>query len=196
MYPKSLKELINELMKLPSIGPKTAQRIAFYFIQTSLEECQKFSERLINLKIKLKKCKICFNFSENEICGICQNIRRDSKVICVVGDQRELVAIEKSREYNGIYHVLGGAISPLEGIGPENLHIKELLVRLNSEIKEVILATSPNVEGEATAIYLAKLIKPLGIKISRLAQGLPMGVDLEYADEVTLAKSLDGRREL
>lgn len=193
----SMAKLINELYKLPTIGPKTAQRLAFHILRSSKEEAYSLAEAIKEIKERVKECSICGNNTESDPCHICQDERRDHSLICVVEEVSDLVAIEKTREYQGIYHVLSGALSPLDGVKPEDLRIKELLSRLQQEsIKEIILATNPNIEGEATALYLTKLIKPSGIRLSRLAHGLPVGGDLEYADEVTLSKALEGRRAL
>lgn len=195
-YPQSISKLIEEFSKLPGIGPKTAQRLAFYVLDMNESDVKAFSEALINAKTNIKYCSICGNLTDEDPCIICRNTSRDPQVICVVEEPRDVIAMEKTREYKGLYHVLHGAISPLEGIGPDDIRIKELLKRLTPEIKEVILATNPNVEGEATAMYVARLIKPLGIKVTRIAHGVPVGGDIEYADEVTLSKALEGRREI
>ncbi len=197
LYPAPLARVVNELMKMPTVGPKTAQRLAFYLLQTSREEVDRLVAALGEMKEKMIFCSRCFNISDREPCRICEDASRDQGTICVVGDPRDIVALEKSREYHGLYHVLGGTISPIDGIGPDELRIRELLDRLKrGNIRELMLATDPDVEGEATALYLSKLIKPLGIKVTRLAHGLPMGSDLEYADEVTLARAIEGRRTL
>ena len=190
MYEGAIQDLIDELGRLPGIGPKSAQRIAFHIIQSEHVDTSRLVEVLRTVKEKVKFCKECGNLSEEELCRICRDERRDKNVICVVEESKDVIAIEKTREFRGRYHVLGGAISPIDGIGPEQLRIKELLTRLqSSDIEEVIIATDPNLEGEATATYLSRLLKPLGIKISRLASGLPVGGDLEYADEVTLGRA-------
>ncbi len=197
MYEGVIQDLIDELGKLPGIGPKSAQRIAFYIVQSDRIDINHLVEILQTIKEKVRFCKECGNISEDELCRICRDPRRDQSLICVVEESKDVVAIEKTHEFRGKYHVLGGAISPIDGIGPENLRIKELVTRLgNSEIAEVIIATDPNLEGEATATYLARLIKPLGVATSRLASGLPVGGDLEYADEVTLGRAFEGRRKL
>lgn len=197
MYATPVANLIDELSKLPGIGPKSAQRLAFYLLKTPPDEAKKLAEAIIYVKDKVKFCPICYNVTDEELCEFCQDEKRDDSVICIVEEPRDIVAIEKTREYNGRYHVLGGVISPIDGIGPEDLRIKELLKRLgDGKVKEVIIATNPNIEGEATAMYLAKLIRPLQIKLTRLASGLPVGGDLEYADEVTLGSALKGRREM
>jgi recombination protein RecR len=197
MYEGAIQDLIDELGRLPGIGPKSAQRIAFHIIQSEHVDTSRLVEVLRTVKEKVKFCKECGNLSEEELCRICRDERRDKNVICVVEESKDVIAIEKTREFRGRYHVLGGAISPIDGIGPEQLRIKELLTRLqNADIEEVIIATDPNLEGEATATYLSRMLKPLGIKISRLASGLPVGGDLEYADEVTLGRAFEGRKAL
>ena len=197
MYEGIIQELIDELGRLPGIGPKSAQRIAFHIVQSERVDVNRLVEVLRLVKERVKFCTQCGNVAEEEECRICRDPRRINTIICVVEESKDVVAIEKTREFKGKYHVLGGAISPIDGIGPEQLRIKELLVRLaDNQIVEVIIATDPNLEGEATATYLARLIKPLGITISRLASGLPVGGDLEYADEVTLGRAFEGRRTL
>ena len=197
MYEGIIQELIDELGRLPGIGPKSAQRIAFHIVQSERVDVNRLVEVLRLVKERVKFCTQCGNVAEEEECRICRDPRRINTIICVVEESKDVVAIEKTREFKGKYHVLGGAISPIDGIGPEQLRIKELLVRLaDDEIVEVIIATDPNLEGEATATYLARLIKPLGMTISRLASGLPVGGDLEYADEVTLGRAFEGRRTL
>ncbi len=197
MYEGIIQELIDELGKLPGIGPKSAQRIAFHIVQSERVDVNRLVDVLRIVKEKVRFCAKCFNVAEEEECKICRDPRRDNSTICVVEESKDVVAIERTREFRGKYHVLGGAISPIDGIGPEQLRIRELLSRLSdSNITEVIIATDPNLEGEATATYLARTIKPLGIKISRLASGLPVGGDLEYADEVTLGRAFEGRRSL
>jgi len=197
MYEGVIQDLIDELGKLPGIGPKSAQRIAFHLVQSERVDVNRLVEVLRIVKEKVRFCSSCFNVAEDEECKICRDPRRDNSSICVVEESKDVVAIERTREFRGKYHVLGGAISPIDGIGPEQLRIRELLSRLSdSKITEVIIATDPNLEGEATATYLARTIKPLGIKISRLASGLPVGGDLEYADEVTLGRAFEGRRSL
>lgn len=189
-----LQIAIEELSKLPSIGRKTAQRLAIHLLKTDYDSVEKLINAIQNLKTKLKFCSRCFNISTEELCGICSNPKRDHSLICVVEEASDVIAIEKSNEYNGVYHVLGGVLSPLSGITPESLKIKELLKRFeNEEIQEVILALNPNTEGEATSLYLAKLIKPLGIRVSRIARGLPIGGDLEFADEATIGRAVTGR---
>ena len=197
MYEGIIQELIDELGRLPGIGPKSAQRIAFHVIQSESVDVNRLVEVLRLVKERVKFCRPCFNIAEEELCTICRDVRRDDSLICVVEESKDVVAIERTREFRGKYHVLGGAISPIDGIGPEQLKIRELLTRLaDDRIKEIIIATDPNLEGEATATYLARTMKPLGIKISRLASGLPVGGDLEYADEVTLGRAFEGRRSL
>jgi len=197
MYAETLNRLIAELQRMPGIGPKSAQRLAFFILQSSGRDIEKLLIAIKEAKDKLKHCSNCFNITDIDPCKICDNQSRENRSLCVVAEPKDLVAMERSREYNGKYHVLGGLISPLDGIGPESLRIKELLARLEKEeINEVILAISPTTEGEATNIYLTKLIKPLGIKLTRVAYGLPIGADMDYADEATLSKALQGRREI
>lgn len=195
-YPDSIANLIAALQKLPGVGPKTAQRLAFFILTLPRDEVVQMARALVNAKDKTHYCRICGNFTDDEQCVICTDQRRDPSLLCVVQDARDVLALERMREFRGRYHVLGGAISPIDGIGPEQLRIRELLERLqDGQIQEVILATNPTVEGEATALYVARLVKPLGIRVTRLAHGLPVGGDLEYADEITLARALEGRRE-
>ena len=197
IYPKSIAALIEHFQKFPSVGPKSAQRMAFYLLRMSENEVQKFAQSIIEAKKNTHTCEICFNLSSTSPCEICTSSRRDRSVICVVAETKDLIAIEKTNEYKGLYHVLQGLISPMDGIGAEDIRIKELLNRLtNDDVKEVILALSPSVEGEATSLYLSKLMRPFGIKISRIAFGLPVGSYLEYVDEITIAKALEGRHEL
>jgi len=196
-YAEPVARLISELAKLPGVGPKTAQRLAFHFIAQNKDEVNKLAAALIEVKDKIRYCSQCNNITEVDPCRLCQDPSRDSTVICVVEQPKDIVALEKTREFRGRYHVLLGAISPMEGIGPNDIRLRELIARLSPDVvKEVILATSPTVEGEATAMYAARLVKPLGIKVTRIAHGLPVGGNLEYVDEVTLAKALEGRREL
>jgi len=196
-YPRALERLIEELEKLPGVGPKTAQRLAFFILDRQKEEVMALANAITEVKERIRPCQECFNYSEAELCRICSDARRDRSQICVVAEARDLLALERSGEYRGLYHVLGGILSPIEGIGPDELNIRPLLERLKSEeIKEVILATNPVVEGEATAAYLAGLIKPLGIRVTRIALGLPVGGDLDYADEVTISRALLGRTEM
>lgn len=197
IYPKAIATLIEQFQKFPSVGPKSAQRMAFQILKMPLSEVEKFTNSIIEAKKETRTCEICFNISTQSPCEICESNNRNRSIICVVAETKDLIAIEKTNEYKGLYHVLQGLISPMDGIGAEDIRIKELLNRLtNEEVREVILAISPSVEGEATSLYLTKLIKPFGIKISRIAFGLPVGADLEYADEVTLAKAIEGRHEL
>lgn len=195
MYEGVVQDLIDELGRLPGVGPKSAQRIAFHLLQADQADVQRLAAVLVEVKQKVKFCSICFNVSEEETCRICRDPRRDPSVLCVVEEYKDVVAIERTREFKGRYHVLGGAISPIDGIGPDQLRIRELLGRLNdTAITEVILATDPNLEGEATATYLTRQLSPLGLRVTRLASGLPVGGDLEYADEVTLGRAFVGRR--
>lgn len=196
-YAAPIAKLIEELSKLPGVGNKTAQRLAFYLLDMPFEEVEQLAGAIVDAKKNIKYCKVCCNITDAELCNICGNPKRDNSMICVVEDARDVVAMEKTKEFKGLYHVLHGAISPMEGIGPENIRIKELLIRLGEhDVKELILATNPNIEGEATAMYVSRLVKPLGIKATRIAHGIPVGGDLEYADEVTLMKALEGRREI
>ena len=197
LYSPSIEKLIESFERLPSIGHKTAARLAFYMLNCSQEETEQFVNSIIDAKKNLKYCSKCFNISDTDPCSICANPKRDATSICVVEDVRDIIAMEKTHEFKGVYHVLHGSISPMNGVGPDDIKIKELLTRLmEGDIKEVILATNPRVEGEATAMYLSKLIKPLGVKVTRIAHGIPVGGDLEYTDEVTLTKALEGRREI
>jgi len=196
-YAAPIAKLIEAFSKLPGIGSKTAQRLAFYLLDMPQKEAEELAYAIINAKRNVKYCEVCSNITDSDRCNICSDVHRDNSIICVVEDPRDVVAMEKTREYKGLYHVLHGAISPMDGIGPDDIRIKELLSRLgDGNVKEVILATNPNIEGEATAMYISKLIKPLGIKATRIAHGVPVGGDLEYADEVTLMKALEGRREI
>ncbi|MBP7279200.1 MAG: recombination protein RecR [Sedimentibacter sp.] len=196
-YAAPIAKLIDELSKLPGVGNKTAQRLAFHILNMPSEDVEKLSSSIVNAKRNIRYCKVCCNITDSDVCDICANVKRDSSTICVVEDPKDVVAMEKTREFKGLYHVLNGAISPMEGIGPEEIRIKELLKRVaDNEIKEIILATNPNIEGEATAMYISRLLKPIGIKVTRIAHGVPVGGDLEYADEVTLMKALEGRREI
>ena len=196
-YSPSIEKLIESFDRLPSIGNKTAARLAFYILDRPDEEVKEFVDSIINAKKNLKYCSKCFNISDTDPCVICSNPKRDNTIICVVEDVKDVVAMERTHEFKGLYHVLHGSISPMNGVGPDDIKIKELLSRImEGNIKEVILATNPRVEGEATAMYISKLIKPLGIKVTRIAHGIPVGGDLEYTDEVTLSKALEGRREL
>jgi recombination protein RecR len=205
MYAAAVQDLIDELGRLPGIGPKSAQRIAFYLLKLSSEDALRLARVISVVKDRVSWCRRCYNIAEglpgdvagSVECDICADARRDGSVVCVVEEPRDVVAVEKTREYRGLYHVLQGAISPIDGIGPDKLRVRELLARLDAEgIKEVILCTNPNIEGDATALYLASLLKPLPVKVTRIASGLPVGGDLEYADELTLGRALEGRREL
>jgi recombination protein RecR len=192
-----VQSLVDELGRLPGIGPKSAQRIAFFLLKSAPDDAKRLARVIVEAKERVSWCRRCFNFAEGELCVYCRDDRRDSALLCVVEEPRDIVAVERTQEYRGRYHVLLGAISPIEGIGPEQLKIKELLARVNGEgVQEVILATNPNIEGEATAMYLARLLKPLGLRVTRIASGLPVGGDPEYADEVTLGRALEGRREV
>ncbi|MDP4675378.1 MAG: recombination mediator RecR [Actinomycetes bacterium] len=197
MYEGVLADLIDELGQLPGIGPKSAQRIAFYLLQAEEEDVKRLANTLLEVQERVKFCEQCGNVSEEDICRICRDPRRDPSMLCVVEESRDVIAIERTGEYRGRYHVLGGAISPIDGIGPEQLRVRELMQRLSDgAIEEVIIATDPNLEGEATATYLARALNPLGLTVSRLASGLPVGGDLEYADEVTLGRAFAGRRRV
>lgn len=197
IYPKSIAALIEQFQKFPSVGPKSAQRMAFHLLRMTEDDVENFAKAVIEAKKNTHTCEVCFNLSAQSPCEICSSTSRDRSVICVVSETKDLIAIEKTNEYRGLYHVLQGLISPMDGVGADDIRIKELLNRLTSdEVKEVILALSPSVEGEATSLYLTKLIKPFGIKVSRIAFGLPVGADLEYADEITIAKALEGRHEI
>jgi recombination protein RecR len=197
VYAPPVQSLIDELGRLPGVGPKSAQRIAFHLLKLPDEDAFRLARSITEAKEKVSFCRRCFNVCEGEECGICADPRRDATLVCVVEEPRDVVAVEKTGEFRGRYHVLQGAISPLEGIGPDQIRVRELLTRLGAEeIAEVILCTNPNIEGEATAMYLARLLKPLGIRVTRIASGLPVGGDLEYADELTLGRALEGRREL
>lgn len=196
-YPRPLGKLINELSKLPGIGGKTAQRLAFHILSVSDSEAESLAEAISQAKQSMRYCSVCGNLTDSDPCAICSDKGRRQDIICVVESPRDVMAMERIKEFDGLYHVLHGSISPMDGIGPEDINLKQLIVRLqNSQVKEIILATNPNIEGEATAMYIARLIKPSGIKVSRIANGIPVGGDLEYADEVTLLKAVEGRREL
>ena len=197
IYSPSIEKLIEAFEGLPSIGHKTAARLAFHMLNSTEEETKNFVNAITNAKKNLKYCSKCFNISDTDPCLICANPKRDTSIICVVEDVRDIIAMERTHEYKGVYHVLHGSISPMNGIGPDDIKVKELLSRLgDGTVKEIILATNPRVEGEATAMYLSKLIKPLGIKVTRIARGIPVGGDLEYTDEITLMQALEGRREI
>jgi recombination protein RecR len=190
-------KLIEEFERLPGIGNKTAQRLAFYVLEMSKERAEMFAAAIKEAKEKVSYCSVCYNLSDSDKCSVCRNPNRDKSIICVVQDPRDVVAFERIRDFKGVYHVLHGVISPMAGIGPDNIRLRELVMRVGSEdVKEVIVATNPNVEGEATAMYISKILKPFDIKVSRIAHGIPVGGDLEYADEVTLSKALEGRREI
>jgi recombination protein RecR len=196
-YGAVLQALVDELGRLPGIGPKSAQRIAFHLLKVAPEDAMRLAEAIVAVKEQVTLCPRCFNVAEGDLCDICTDPRRDSAVLCVVEDPRDIVAVEKTQEFRGRYHVLQGALNPIEGVGPDQLRVRELLGRLDAEgVKEIILCTNPNLEGEATAMYLARQLKPLGLKVTRLASGLPVGGDLEYADELTLGRALEGRREV
>ena len=196
-YTPSLEQLIEQFAKLPSVGKKSAQRLAFHVLNMSDAEAQKFTDTILNARKSIKRCKICCNLTDGEICGVCSSQSRDKSTICVVEDPRDVIAIERTHEYNGLYHVLHGVISPMNDINPEDICIKELIYRLEDDtVKEVIMATNPTVEGEATSMYISRLIKPIGVKVSRLAYGVPVGADLEYADEFTLIRAIEGRNNL
>ncbi len=197
MYEGAVQDLIDELGRLPGVGPKSAQRIAFHIMEADAEDMLRLAEAIRSVKDKVKLCSICFNISEQETCGICRDERRDPSMVCVVEESKDVMAIERTRTFRGRYHVLGGSINPIAGIGPDQLHIRELLTRLqDSTIEEVILATDPNLEGEATATYLSRMLGSTGLTVTRLASGLPVGGDLEYADEVTLGRAFEGRRNV
>lgn len=196
-YPEPLAKLIDSFSRLPGIGPKTAGRLAFHVLRMKEDDVMDFAKALVNVKRNLHYCSVCCNITDTDPCRICQDKSRDGSIICVVQEPKDLVAMERTKEFNGYYHVLHGAISPMEGIGPDEIRIADLLKRLSDEqVQELILATNPNIEGEATAMYISRLVRPFGLKVTRIAHGLPVGGDLEYADEVTLTKALEGRREL
>ena len=192
-----LQALVDELGRLPGIGPKSAQRIAFYLLKAAPEDAVRLADAIVTMKARVTLCPRCFNIAEGELCTVCADPRRDASVVCVVEDPRDIVAVEKTGEFRGRYHVLHGALNPIEGVGPDQLRVKELLSRLDDEgVTEIILCTNPNLEGEATAMYLARLLKPCAVTVTRIASGLPVGGDLEYADELTLGRALEGRREV
>ena len=201
MFAGPIQDLIDELARLPGIGPKSAQRVAFHLLKVPAQDVRRLSEALVEAKEKVRLCQVCFNLADDELCVYCADARRDGSLICVVQEPPDVIALERTREFRGLYHVLQGAISPIEGIGPEDLRVAELLQRIRgtgapgeARVEEIILATNPNIEGEATAMYLARLLTPIGLRVTRLASGLPVGGDLEYADEVTLGRALEGRR--
>lgn len=197
VFPPSIEKLIEEFEKLPSIGSKTATRLAFYVLEQSEDEIKQFADAMVDAKKNLKFCSKCFNITDKDPCVICSNAKRDTSIICVVEDVRDVIAMERTHEFKGVYHVLHGSISPMNGVGPDDIKIKELIERVRDEnVKEVILATNPRVEGEATAMYISKLVKPFNVKVTRIAHGIPVGGDLEYTDEVTLGRALVGRTEI
>lgn len=192
-----LAKLIEQFERMPGIGRKSAQRLAFYILNMSKDEAKTFSDNIIQAHEKIRRCAVCCDLTDDETCSVCKNPSRDKSIICVVEDSRDVIAIERTHEFNGVYHVLNGVISPMNNIGPEDITVKNLISRLGSdEVKEVIMATNPTVEGEATAMYISRLIKPMGLNVTRLAYGVPVGADLEYADEITLSRALEGRREI
>ena len=196
-YAKPLARLVGEFEKLPGIGPKSAQRLAFHLLRMPQEEARQLADAILDVKQHIMSCRTCFNFTDQEVCDICRNPRRNSELLCVVADPRDLLAMERTNEFGGMYHVLGGVISPMEGIGPEMLRIRELVGRAqDGTVKEVILATNPTVEGDTTALYVARLLKPFGVRVTKIAFGLPVGGDLDYADQATLIQALEGRRDM
>lgn len=196
-YPAPITALLEELERLPGVGPKSAQRIAYWLLNTDTAYADRLATAIVQVKRSIHFCPRCFNFAEHELCEICSDVKRDTTMICVVEEPRDLAAVERAADYHGLYHVLHGAISPIDGVGPDQLRVRELIERLGAaDITEVVVATNPNVEGETTALYLARLIKPLGIKVTRIASGLPVGGDLEFADEVTLGRAIEARREM
>lgn len=195
-YPVAIEKLIEEFAKLPSIGKKSAQRLTLHILNLPEEEVKEFANALVQARGTIKYCSVCGNFTDTDPCPLCGNPNRDKGVICVVEQPKDIMTMEKVKEYNGVYHVLHGNISPMQGRGPQDIRIRELVARMNSDVKEVILATNPNIEGEATAMYISKVLKPLDVKVTRIAAGIPVGGDLEYADEVTLSKALEGRKEI
>ena len=195
-YPVAIEKLIEEFAKLPSIGQKTAQRLTLHILNLPKEEVEEFANALIKARGTIKYCSVCGNFTDSDPCAICSNPNRKKDLICVVEQPKDIMTMEKVKEYNGVYHVLHGNISPMQGRGPQDIRIRELVTRMNGEVKEVIVATNPNIEGEATAMYISKILKPLDVKVTRIASGIPVGGDLEYADEVTLSKALEGRKEI
>lgn len=196
LYPVAIEKLIEEFAKLPGIGYKTAQRLTLHVLNLPKEEVEEFASALVKARGTIKYCSICGNYTDTDPCAICGNPNRDKSTICVVEEPRDVISMEKVREFNGVYHVLHGAISPMSGRGPDSIRLRELISRMNGEVNEVIVATNPNVDGEATAMYISKILKPLGVKVTRIAHGIPVGGDLEYADEITLSKALEGRREI
>lgn len=197
MFAGPIQDLVDELGRLPSIGPKSAQRIAFHLLKVAKEDAVRLASAIVAVKERTRLCERCFNVGEGELCIVCVDPRRDVSIVCVVEDPRDIIAVERTREYRGTYHVLGGALSPIEGIGTDQLRVKELVARVEAgDVKEVILCTNPNLEGEATAIYLARVLAPAGVRVTRIASGLPVGGDLEYADALTLGRALEGRRDV
>lgn len=195
-YPVAIEKLIEEFAKLPGIGHKTAQRLTLFVLNLPKDEVEEFANALVSARGTIKYCSICGNYTDTDPCAICGNPNRDKSIICVVEDPKDVISLERVREYNGTYHVLHGTISPMAGRGPDDIKLRELIRRINGEVKEVIVATNPNVEGEATAMYISKILKPLGTLVTRIAHGIPVGGDLDYADEVTLSKAMEGRREI
>ena len=195
-YPVAIEKLIEEFAKLPGIGKKTAQRLALFVLNLPKEEVEEFADALVKARGTLKYCSICGSFADADPCAICSNPNRDKSIICVVENPKDIMTMERVKEFNGVYHVLHGTISPMSGRGPEDIKLRELIRRINGEVQEVIVATNPNIEGEATAMYISKILKPLGAKVTRIAHGIPVGGDLEYTDEVTLSKALEGRKEI
>lgn len=197
LFDGPIQDLVDELGRLPGVGPKSAQRIAFHLLKVAKEDALRLARVIIEVKEKTMLCTVCFNITVSPLCPICADHRRDPALVCVVEDPRDIVAVERTREFSGRYHVLGGALNPIDGVGPEQLRVRELLVRIEQDkVAEVILCTNPNLEGDATAMYLARLLRPLGVRVTRIASGLPVGGDLEYADELTLGRALEGRREV
>jgi len=195
-YAEPFAKLIDEFRKMPGIGPKSAQRLSFYVLSTPPHEAEKLANSIVDAKRRIKNCSVCFNITEQDPCRICSSPERDHSTICVVSDPKDLIAFERMRQYRGVYHVLGGVISPLDGIGPESLRVRELMDRVTHEVSEIVLAMNPSVEGEATITFLSNLMKPMGVKLTRIAYGLPVGSDMDYADEITLTKAFEGRREV
>lgn len=195
-YPIAIEKLIEEFAKLPGIGKKTAQRLTLFVLNLPKDEVEEFAHALIKARGTLKYCSVCGSFADTDPCAICSNPNRDKSIICVVENPKDIMTMERVREFNGVYHVLHGTISPMSGRGPEDIKLRELIRRINGEVQEVIVATNPNIEGEATAMYISKILKPLGAKVTRIAHGIPVGGDLEYTDEVTLSKALEGRKEI
>ncbi len=197
MYADAVQQVIDELGRLPGIGPRSAQRLAFHLLESDPTDVERLTAAIVEMRSRVRFCTRCFNISEDDLCTICADTRREGSLLCVVEEPRDVVAVERTAEFRGRYHVLGGSISPIDGVGPEQLRIRELMARLEPEaVAEVILATNPNIEGEATAMYLARLLEPLGVEVTKIASGLPVGGDLEYADELTLGRALEGRRRL